>query len=145
LPCFSRCLQRAAGAPSRPGARHCLDCRQRHRGGLVVVRVTPGTSLTLDGETVPLSDDGHAMIGFHRDSDSPVRLQVKPAGAESYLISLDAAQREYVVQRIDGLKRDHVTPPKEVLERIGADSAAVRAARARHDAGAMSGDFLRGL
>ena len=114
-------------------------------GGLVVARVTPGTSLTLDGETVPLSDDGHAMIGFHRDSDSPVRLQVKPTGGEPYFITLEAAQREYVVQRIDGLKRDHVTPPKEVLERIGADSAAVRTARAYHDAGVMSGDFLRGF
>lgn len=114
-------------------------------GGLMVARVSPGTSLTLDGETVPLSDDGHAMIGFHRDSDSPVRLQVRQAGGGSHIITLDAAQREYVVQRIEGLKRDHVTPPKEVLERIGADSAAVRAARARHDAGANSGDFLRGF
>lgn len=114
-------------------------------GGLVVARVTPGTSLTLDGEPVPLSDDGHAMIGFHRDSDSPALLQVSPAGGGSYFITLDAAQREYAVQRIDGLKRDHVTPPEDVLARIGADSAAVRAARSRNDAGAMSGDFLRGL
>jgi len=114
-------------------------------GGLVVARVMPGTSLTLDGEPVPLSGDGHAMIGFHRDSDSPAILQVTPSDGEPYSITLDAAQRDYAVQRIDGLKRDHVTPPEEVLARIRADSAAVQAARTRHDAGAASGDFLRGL
>ena len=114
-------------------------------GGLVVARVMPGTRLILDGEPVPLSDDGHAMIGFHRDSDSPAILQVKPSDGEPYSITLDVAQRDYAVQRIDGLKRDHVTPPKEVLARIDADAAAVRAARSRNDAGAMSGDFLRGL
>ncbi len=114
-------------------------------GGLVVARVAPGTRLALDGEPVPLSADGLAMIGFHRDSDSPASLQVSPPGGAPYLISLEAAQREYAVQRIDGLKRDHVTPPKEVLDRIGADSAAVRAARLRSDAGAAAGDFLRGF
>jgi len=114
-------------------------------GGLVVARVAPGVRLALDGAPLPLSDDGHALIGFHRDSDIPAHLQVTLPAGETHLVTLEATQRDYAVQRIDGLKRDHVTPPQEVLERIGADTAAVRAARARHDAGPASGDFLTGL
>jgi murein DD-endopeptidase MepM/ murein hydrolase activator NlpD len=114
-------------------------------GGLMVARVAPGVSLALDGELLPLTDDRHAMIGFHRDSDAPARLVVTEQDGTRHVIILEATQRDYAVQRIDGLKRDHVTPPPRVLERIGADSAAVRAARARHDAGRLAGDFLNGL
>jgi len=114
-------------------------------GGLMVARVAPGVRLALDGEPLPLTADGHAMIGFHRDSDVPAHLVVTNQDGTRHIIILEAAQRDYAVQRIDGLKRDHVTPPPAVLERIGADSAAVRAARARHDAGLLAGDFLNGL
>ncbi|MEX0504248.1 M23 family metallopeptidase [Alphaproteobacteria bacterium LSUCC0719] len=114
-------------------------------GGMVVARVGPGVSLTLDGETVMQSDDGHALIGFHRDSDIPASLQVSHAGGESYLVTITANQRDYDIQRIDGLKQTHVTPPATVLERIGDDAAAVRKARSQSDAGVAAGDFLRGL
>ena len=114
-------------------------------GGMVVARVMPGVSLTLDGDTVMLSDDGHALIGFHRDSDAPVNLRVNHADGTSYLIAIAATQRTYDIQRIDGLKQTHVTPPAALLERIGADSAAVRTAREQSDAGVTTGDFLRGL
>ena len=114
-------------------------------GGMVLARVAPGVSLTLDDAPLPLTDDGHAMIGFHRDSDTPVELVVRLQDGARHSILLAAEQRDYAVQRIDGLKRDHVTPPRQVLDRIGADSAAVRAARTRDDAGAPAGDFLNGL
>jgi len=114
-------------------------------GGLMVARVAPEVKLSLDGERLPLTADGHAMIGFHRDSDVPARLVVTNPDGTRHIIMLEARQRDYAVQRIDGLKRDHVTPPPEVLERIGADSAAVRTARTRHDAGRLAGDFLNGL
>lgn len=114
-------------------------------GGMVVARVGPGVSLTIDGDAVMQSDDGYALIGFHRDSDMPVRLRVNHADGESYLVTITATQRDYAIQRIDGLKQTHVTPPATLLDRIGADSAAVRMARSQSDAGVAAGDFLRGL
>ena len=118
-------------------------------GGMILVRLAPGASLTLDGAPLPMTDDGHALIGFHRDSDTPIALVVRLRDGTRHSITLMAEQRDYAVQRIDGLKRDHVTPPKAVLDRIGADSAAVRAARTYSDAGApagdFAGDFLRGF
>ena len=114
-------------------------------GGLILARVAQGTGLELDGVSIPVTGTGHAIIGFHRDSDAPSKLVIThPDGSRRQLV-IEVAQRDYAIQRIDGLKRDHVTPPQEVLDRIGADSAAVRAARARSDAGGGAGDFLQGL
>ena len=114
-------------------------------GGLILARVEKGTGLELDGMPIPVTGTGHAIIGFHRDSDAPSELVITyPDGSRRQLV-IEVAQRDYAIQRIDGLKRDHVTPPQEVLDRINSDSAAVRAARARSNAGRGTGDFLQGL
>ena len=114
-------------------------------GGLVLARAAPGVRLELDGVPLPQDDSGHALIGFHRDSDMPVTLTALHPDGRRSSVTMMAVQRDYAVQRIDGLKRDHVTPPQEVLDRIGADSAAVRAARGIIDAGPGAGDFLDGF
>jgi hypothetical protein len=114
-------------------------------GGLVLARAAPGVRLELDGVPLPQDDSGHALIGFHRDSDMPVTLTALHPDGRRDSVTMMAVQRDYAVQRIDGLKRDHVTPPQEVLDRIGADSAAVRAARGIIDAGPGAGDFLDGF
>lgn len=114
-------------------------------GGILIGRVASSHTLTLDGEPLPASADGSFIIGFHRDSDTGQTLVVTAADGSRQQITLTAAQRNYDIQRIDGLKRDHVTPPQDVLDRISGDSAAVRAARNRHDAGRASDDFLAGL
>ena len=92
-----------------------------------------------------MAADGHFIIGFHRDSDDPVRLAVTTPSGNERTVTFSAGQRTYDIQRIDGLKRDHVTPPQAVLDRIGADSAAVRSARSREEAGRHAGDFLKGF
>ena len=114
-------------------------------GGMLLGRAAPARRLALDGMPLPLDDNGYFIIGFHRESDAPVRLTVTSASGPGADVWLTVAQRDYDIQRIDGLKRDHVTPPQDVLDRIGADSAAVRAARADIDAGGQAGDFLTGL
>ena len=114
-------------------------------GGMILGRTAPETTLELDGVPLRMAADGQFIIGFHRDSDDPVRLTVTPPSGDVQTIAFSAGQRTYNIQRIDGLKRDHVTPPQEVLDRIGADSTAVRAARTMEEAGLHSGDFLGGF
>ena len=114
-------------------------------GGMILGRAEPGTGLELDDAALRMATDGHFIIGFHRDSDDPVRLAVTTPSGNERTVTFSAGQRTYDIQRIDGLKRDHVTPPQAVLDRIGADSAAVRAARSREEAGRHAGDFLKGF
>ena len=114
-------------------------------GGLVLAKAEAGVQLFIDDRPLPQDRDGHTIIGFHRDSDTPVRLTVRHSDGRQSSVTLTVAQRDYAVQRIDGLKRDHVTPPQDVLDRISADSAAVRAARATTDAGTGASDFMNGF
>lgn len=114
-------------------------------GGMILGHAEPGTGLELDDAAMRMAADGHFIIGFHRDSDDPVRLAVTTLSGDERTITFSVGQRTYDIQRIDGLRRDHVTPPQAVLGRIGADSAAVRAARSMEDAGRHAGDFLKGF
>ena len=114
-------------------------------GGVLIGRRASGHRLTLDGAPLATAADGRFIIGFHRDSDAGLTLAVTDADGARRQITFTAAQRSYNIQRIDGLKRDFVTPPQDVLDRIASDSAAVRAAREQHDAGSGSHDFLAGF
>ena len=114
-------------------------------GGMVVGQAATLGYLSLDGTPIAKTDDGYLIIGFHRESDEAVGLTLTDLAGTSTRVEFTVAQRDYKIQRIDGLKRDYVSPQQEVLDRIGADSAAVRAARAITDAGSESGAFLTGF
>ena len=64
-------------------------------------------------------------------------------GKDSQQYSYSVAQREYKVQRVDGVPQRTVTPPSaEVLERIRQEGRLVRQARADND---RREDFLQGF
>ena len=110
-------------------------------GGYAVGRIAPGGSVVFDGRAVPIAPDGRFVIGFHRDS--PEEVQVRTTGPDGRVSeeTLSLAQRDYEIQRIDGLPENKVTPPEDLLQRIRDEAAAVRAARAREslEAGFDSG------
>ena len=111
-------------------------------GGLIMARTAAGNVVTLDGVVIPATADGLFIIGFHRDSDQPVTIKIiKPDGA-SQLTVLTPKQRDYDIQRIDGLQKNMVTPPDSVIARIKSDQAAVAAARQKT---AATGDFWHGI
>ena len=114
-------------------------------GGLILARTQPDSRITLDGKPVPVATDGHFIIGFHRDSDEALTLAVTHFDGAQDSMMLTPAQRNYDIQRIDGLKRDYVSPPQAVLDRIAADSATVRQARQAIDAGRQEGNFMAGF
>ncbi|MBT6121759.1 MAG: M23 family metallopeptidase [Candidatus Puniceispirillum sp.] len=111
-------------------------------GHLIIARTAPDYKVTLDGADVSVTDDGLFVIGFHRDSDDDVALKITDKNGVVLTTILSPAQRDYNIQRIDGLKQSMVTPPKAVLDRIKADSKKVREARIMP---APLGDFWRGL
>jgi len=96
----------------------------------------------LDDNAVEISENGVFVIGFHRDSDAPASLRIIAPDGDVKTSLLEPRQRDYNIQRIDGLKSTMVTPPATVLARIKSDGDAVRAARQRQ---APLGDFWRGF
>ena len=111
-------------------------------GGLIIARTAAGTIVTVDDEIIPTTPDGLFIVGFHRDSDQPVAITITQPDGTSQLTVLSPEQRNYDIQRIDGLQQNMVTPPDSVIARIKSDQAAVAAARQK---AATSGDFWQGI
>lgn len=100
------------------------------QGGLMIGHAAPGSRVELDGRVLPVGPGGVFLVGFGRDAAPQATLRtVGPEGVvETRQVSV--RQRDYEIQRIDGLPPSKVTPPQEVLERIRREAEAVRAARA---------------
>lgn len=102
------------------------------QGGLVFGTTEPGATVRLDGEDVMVSDDGKFVIGFGRDA-APTSLLVVtlPDGAVERR-TYDIEDREFPVQRIDGIDQSKVSGfTKEQLAKIAADTDKKNAARAK--------------
>ena len=111
-------------------------------GGLIIARTAAGTIVTVDDEIIPSTPDGLFVVGFHRNSDQPVAITITQPDGTSQLTVLAPEQRNYDIQRIDGLQQNMVTPPDSVIARIKSDQAAVAAARQQT---AATGDFWQGI
>ena len=111
-------------------------------GGLMIARTAPDNRVTLNDAAIPVAPDGLFIVGFHRDSDLQVTIGITKTDGTSQLTVLTPQQRSYQIQRIDGLQKNMVTPPENVIARIKSDQAAVAAAR---QTPAAAGDFWRGI
>ena len=111
-------------------------------GGLIIARTDPSNQVTLAENAVRVAKNGVFVIGFHRDSDTPETLAITTPDGNTVKTTLSPEQRDYKIQRIDGLKSAMVTPPAAVLARIKADGEVVRAAR---KIDAQLGDFWQGF
>ncbi|HKK23940.1 MAG TPA: M23 family metallopeptidase [Pseudohaliea sp.] len=116
-------------APGPAGAA-CDDLGgEAVQGGLLWGRAAPGSTVTLDGEPLPVLPDGWFLAGFGRDASATAALVVSgPAPCER---TLAVAAREYRIQRVNGVPQRTVTPPPEDLERIRRERALVVAAKGR--------------
>lgn len=104
------------------------------QGGLVFGRAPPGSEVRLGGERLMISPEGLFVFGFDRDETHRRELVVNLPGGETWQQSILPLEREFDIQRIDGLDSAHVTPPHSVLERIRNEAAMTRRARERRDA-----------
>jgi murein DD-endopeptidase MepM/ murein hydrolase activator NlpD len=113
------------------------------QGGLIVGTTIPGTKVEHDGEPVRVSQTGLFVIGFGREAAGKSTLALTYPDGSRELRKLAIEQRQYNIQRIDGLPPSKVTPQEpEVLERIRKETAQVKQARKLDD---RRMDFLDGF
>ena len=115
---------------------------QAIQGGLILIKTAPGSRLTLDDAPLMATQDGIAVIGFHRDDTAPVVVvATAPDGAVTRR-EFTPQTRRYEEQRIEGLPPKMVTPPDEVVARIKRDREMVVMARsAATPIAHFTGDF----
>lgn len=102
---------------------------QPTQGALLFGQVAPGAELRLDGRDVPVLADGRFMVGLGRDAPATMTLQM--LGEVSCEQPIRIAQRQYRIQRVNGVPQRTVTPPPEQLARIRRERALVSAAKAK--------------
>lgn len=102
------------------------------QGELVVGQAKAGTRITFKKTDLRIDPaSGVFAFGIDRDADREAVLAVSCPDGAKYLHKIDVVTREYDIDRIDGLPRKMVTPPKELLERIRREGKWIREARAR--------------
>jgi len=99
------------------------------QGGLYVGKVGPETTVWLGERRLKLTPDGHFVFGLKAHQGAMVKFRLVDKGGKSQLQRFMVKKQHYDVQRIDGLPRKMVTPPRDVLVRIKADASRVRTAR----------------
>ena len=98
------------------------------QGGLVVLQLTEGTKVSLNGAALPVADN-YTVLGFGRDAK--LRQEIAfTRGKKSAHVPLTLTKRRYSIQRIDGLPPTMVTPPEAAMARIIAQGKLKRQARA---------------
>jgi len=113
------------------------------QGGLAIGHAAPGSIVTLDGASVRVGRDGLFILGFGREAPAQAALLVVRPDGVAVRRLLQIEQREYDIQRIDGLPEQMVTPEDPAfLQRIADERALIQAAWA-HDT--PSTDFLGGF
>ena len=103
------------------------------QGGLAIGRVEPAASVHFQGRPVRVSPQGLFVIGFHRDEQTDLAIEVRHPSGRIAKHPFSIQKRTYRIQRIDGLPPRKVSPSPEDLERIYKDIALVKKARRTDD------------
>lgn len=99
------------------------------QGGMAIGRVTPGSTVSVGGQSLRVSPQGTFVVGFDRDAGPEAILKVVYPDGGSERRRLEIARREYDIQRIDGLPPSQVSPGEEALKRIRREQALIDEAR----------------
>jgi murein DD-endopeptidase MepM/ murein hydrolase activator NlpD len=83
------------------------------QGGLVVGHVNPKATVEFDGKKLRVSPNGDFLFGLGRDAPPKAELRVRMPDGYVHVQKIDVTQRDYKVQRIDGLPPAKVTPPPD--------------------------------
>lgn len=108
------------------------------QGGLVIGQAPPGTIVAFDGRAARVAEDGRFLIGFGRDTLS-VSLALTYPDGRSETRKLPVQKRTWLIQRVDGLPQQTVTPSEAELQRIRDEAALVAEARRRDSAALLFG------
>lgn len=91
------------------------------QGNWVQVLVEPGSQLVFEQRKLNLDNEGRALIAFSRDAKPEKMLTLISPNGYKTEHRLTIKQRDYIVQRIDGLPAKHVTPDEATLAKIRED------------------------
>jgi len=94
------------------------------QGHYIIGKTSPGTKILIDKKKIKVSKDGYFAFGISKDRKYDI---VITEGKNKIVKKIE--KRKYKIQKIDGLPKKKVTPPKEVYERIKKENQLIVKAR----------------
>ncbi|MEC4089270.1 peptidoglycan DD-metalloendopeptidase family protein [Pseudoalteromonas rubra] len=101
------------------------------QGGMVIAELAGVKSARLNDKELAISPDGKFVFGFGRDAGTEHTLSWVDQSGKVHSKNLMITTRDYDIDRITGVEKKYVSPPKEVLARIRKEGAQVSAARGK--------------
>jgi murein DD-endopeptidase MepM/ murein hydrolase activator NlpD len=98
------------------------------QGSFIIGKTDPKFEVIVDNNKVRVSKDGYFAFGLGRDRKNDVVIKIIQ-DKKLEVIVRKVYKKKYKIQRIDGLPKKQVTPPKEVYERIRKDNILIGKAR----------------
>ncbi|MEM9101074.1 MAG: M23 family metallopeptidase [Pseudomonadota bacterium] len=100
------------------------------QGGYLIGKTHPAAKVMLDNKKVAVTPQGYFFLGFGRDAGASVMVTIIHPQTGEYQENLRIRQRDYKIERINGLPPSKVNPQSETqLKRIREDIRQVKAAR----------------
>ena len=99
------------------------------QGSMLIGHVEPGDKVFFGGRQVRVADDGVFVIGLGRDAKAKAQVTVTKTDGSSTTHDFAIKQREYDIQRVNGVPAQTVNPPAEEIDRINRESRLTRNAR----------------
>lgn len=101
------------------------------QGGFLRGQVPVGTQVFCQDQALRLTADGRFILGFGRDAAARQTLILIDADGQRRVETLQLSQRNYDIQRIDGISSKMMAPSAADLKRIEREARLVAAARRR--------------
>ncbi len=104
------------------------------QGGIVFGKLKePNWQVFVDEKKLLITDEGEFVFGIGRDYPKTLQIKLIDSKSQIHTQAYSVTQRQYNIQKVEGVKQKLVEPPAEVIARIQQEAALVRAARARND------------
>ena len=98
------------------------------QGSFILGKAKPGAKVKIDKINVKVTNNGYFVFGLGRDRKNNVVIKVYENN-QLKVIEKKVYKKKYNIQKINGLPKKQVTPPKEFYERIKRDNNLIGNAR----------------
>ncbi len=98
------------------------------QGSFILGKTYPKSKVFIDKTQVRVTKDGYFVFGIGRDRKNNILIKIIN-NKKTEIIEKKVFKKIYKIQRIDGLPKKQVTPPKEVYDRIKKDNILISKAR----------------
>lgn len=115
---------------------------QVQQGSLVIAQTEPGSEVRIGERTTRADAEGRFVFGIERDAQPRLSVVIHKPGGTVEQREIGVVQRQYKIEKVDGLPQHTVTPDPELAKRIAEQQARVASARERDDA---RNDYLHGF